>query len=73
MNYMGWQIRDMNRDFKDNVLLALEYFQKKYGQAPNIVEYSMDVKPCPLLEKVAFTPIQVPANILLIGVQDEKI
>lgn len=64
---MGWQINDIKRPLPDSIQQALEYYEKKFGRAPNVVEFSMDIKPHPVLSGVAFTPIRIPKNILLVG------
>ena len=66
-DFMGWQISDLKRPLPDSIHQALEYYEKKFGRAPNVVECSQDIQPLPVLSGVAFTPIKIPKNILLVG------
>lgn len=65
-DFMGWQMNP-KLPLPDSIRQALEYYEKKFGKAPNVVEFSMDIKPHPVLSGVAFTPIQIPKNIILVG------
>lgn len=70
MVYMLWMMTNMNEPLPDNIRKALEYHQKKYGRVPNIVEYSKLIEQAPDVEKVTLKPVQIPKNILLVGVQE---
>lgn len=69
---MGWQINDIKRPLPDSIQQALEYYEKKFGRVPNVVECSQDIQPLPVLSGVAFTPIRIPKNILLVGEKNEN-
>lgn len=68
MVYMLWMMK-MENPICENIRQALEHHEKKYGKAPNIVEYSNQLQ-APDVEKVTLKPIQIPKNILLVGVQE---
>jgi len=68
MTYMLWQIADIKQPLPENIRKALEFHEKKYGRAPNIVEYSHELE-CPQMNGILFRPISIPKNILLVGVE----
>lgn len=71
MLYMGWMM-DMKTPLPERVQRALEYYEKKYGRVPNVVEYSQQLNSEELaIPEVELFPINIPKNILYIGVRDE--
>ena len=76
MLYMLWMMTNKNNTLPQNIRLALEYHEKKYGRVPNVVEYSqklvIEPLPVPELESVALLPVNIPSNILYVGVRDEN-
>jgi hypothetical protein len=66
MTYMTWQM-DMKRPLPENVRLALEHHERKYGSVPNLIEHGkIDLPPYP---GVRYCPISIPANILFVAVE----
>lgn len=72
MTYMLWQMMDMKIPLPANIRQALDYHMKKYGLPPNIVEHSYKLSDEINVDGVEFVPINIPKNILLVGVKDEK-
>lgn len=68
MTYMEWQINDMKLSLPENIRKALEFHEKKYGRVPNVVELSKKLEP-PSFEGISFRLINIPKNILLLGVE----
>lgn len=73
MTYMLWMMTNMKEPLPNNIKAALDYHTKKYGAPPNIVEYSQHIEHPQLLEdeSIHYRRINVPSNILLIGVNHE--
>lgn len=69
MTYMEWMILDMKTPLPENIQKALDYHTKKYGAVPNILEHSNKLSPFPNVDGVESVSINIPANILLIGVK----
>ena len=69
MTYMLWMMTDMKKPLADNIRQALDYHTKKYGTPPNIVEHSNQLSGVSNVDGVEFVSIQIPRNILLIGVK----
>jgi hypothetical protein len=63
---------DMKAPLPANIRQALDYHMKKYGLPPNIVEHSYKLSGLSNVDGVEFVPVNIPTNILLIGVKDEK-
>lgn len=59
----------MTTPLPKNIQRALEYHFKKYGTPPNIVEHSILLGDMPPVDGVEYSTINIPANILLIGVK----
>lgn len=70
-DFMGWQM-NTKLPLSESIQQALEYYEKKFGRVPNVVECSQDIQPLPVLSGVAFTPIRIPKNILLVGETNEN-
>lgn len=66
MTYMLWQM-DMKRPLPENVRLALEHHEKKYGKVPNVIEHGK--VELPEMPGVRYVPIRIPSNIILVGVE----
>ncbi len=64
---MGWQISDM-KDFAGGVQRSLEYYEKKFGRRPNVVECSKDLEVLPVIDRIRFHKIRIPKNILIVGI-----
>ena len=68
MIYMMWMITDMKAPLPQNIQLALQHHERKYGQVPTLIEHGMQVE-MPKIEGVRYVPVKVPANILLLAVE----
>lgn len=64
---MLWMITDMKKPLSDNIRQALEHHERKYGRVPNLVEHGK-IEPPPL-PGVRYVPVNVPSNILYVGVE----
>lgn len=64
---MLWQM-DMKRPLPENVRLALEHHEKRYGRVPNVIEHGSKVE-LPEMPGVRYIPIRIPNNIILVGVE----
>ena len=69
MVYMLWMMTDMKAPLPDNIRQALDYHTKKYGTPPNILEHSNQLSGVPNVDGVEFVSINIPKNILYIGVK----
>lgn len=69
MTYMLWMMTDMKAPLPKNIQQALDYHTEKYGTPPNIVEYSKLLSDSPNVEGVEFVPLNIPKNILYVGVK----
>lgn len=65
---MLWQF-DPKAPLPNSIQQALDYHKKKYGLPPNIVEHSSVLSGLPNVDGVEYVPVNVPSNILLIGVK----
>jgi hypothetical protein len=65
MIYMEWMITNLKTPLPENIRQALEYYEKKYGKAPSVVEHGMKEE-MPKVPGVRYVPIRIPSNILLI-------
>ena len=62
---MEWMITNIKAPLPENIRQALEYYEKKYGKVPSVVEHGKDLT-MPKIDGVRYVPIRIPANILLI-------
>jgi hypothetical protein len=69
MTYMLWMMTDMKAPLPGNIKKALDYHTQKYGTPPNIVEYSNQLLGVFNIDGVEFVRVNIPSNILLIGVK----
>lgn len=69
MTYMFWQINDMKAPLSENIRVALEHHEKKYGRVPNVVEHGKLLENLPPIPGVRYVPISIPKNLLLVGVE----
>lgn len=67
MIWMEWMMTDMKRPLSENIKMALEHHERKYGKVPNIVEHG-DIMPPPMYG-IRFHRIRIPSNILLLGIE----
>jgi hypothetical protein len=65
MIYMEWMITNLKTPLPENIRQALEYYEKKYGRVPSLIEHGMKEE-MPQVPGVRYVPIRIPANILLI-------
>lgn len=70
--YRGWQMSS-KMSINDNVSLALQNYIKHHGLPPEVIETGLSAKEIPLPGGINLVvrSISIPANILLVGVDDE--